>query len=94
MYCGLSPRVRGNQRHYANGYGNARSIPACAGEPPGLAELRLIEKVYPRVCGGTPTYGVLDLTKQGLSPRVRGNLGVEYQRNAGIGSIPACAGEP
>ena len=32
---GLSPRVRGNPLRGNGGYGHQRSIPACAGEPPG-----------------------------------------------------------
>ena len=50
--------------------------------------------VYPRVCGGTrrPRRG----TRRGggLSPRVRGNLGVLFVSPSGSRSIPACAGEP
>ena len=50
---GLSPRVRGNHRAYADrGYG-ARSIPACAGEPAGDRRRHHQVAVYPRVCGGT-----------------------------------------
>ena len=34
---------------------------------------RLNDKVYPRVCGGTITRGILGYLVSGLSPRVRGN---------------------
>ena len=34
MMQGLSPRVRGNRRNPICGRPGARSIPACAGEPP------------------------------------------------------------
>ena len=51
---GLSPRVRGNQRQHVRlihvGDG---SIPACAGEPLKGFTFPFIERVYPRVCGGT-----------------------------------------
>ena len=51
---GLSPRVRGNPAHSRPRRRRARSIPACAGEPP-LAPLCICAPlVYPRVCGGTP----------------------------------------
>ena len=50
--------------------------------------------VYPRVCGGT-TPRKDDITvASGLSPRVRGNRVDSLGPYAGLGSIPACAGEP
>ena len=53
-----------------------------------------MDKVYPRVCGGTgPETPDVD-RRAGLSPRVRGNpllVGVALNRYR---SIPACAGEP
>ena len=51
-------------------------------------------KVYPRVCGGTICAGSLGPLATGLSPRVRGNPDKEYVSAVGVGSIPACAGEP
>ena len=52
---GLSPRVRGNlQRKIWDGDGNG-SIPACAGEPCACRAASGCTRVYPRVCGGTPT---------------------------------------
>ena len=64
-----------------------RSIPACAGELPGY-----LDKVYPRVCGGTPAAGYNRASPSGLSPRVRGEP--SRQRQKCLRSIPACAGEP
>ena len=52
---GLSPRVRGNQRQAPRTYLSPRSIPACAGEPRMLNLQLRIARVYPRVCGGTPS---------------------------------------
>ena len=52
---------------------NGRSIPACAGEPDQITLPLMASRVYPRVCGGTPTALVVDGIDQGLSPRVRGN---------------------
>ena len=51
-------------------------------------------RVYPRVCGGTVYAQTLDIEGRGLSPRVRGNLGLGHVALGDEGSIPACAGEP
>ena len=70
---GLSPRVRGNLHHHNEDLLEHGSIPACAGEPgpPSACPPRC--RVYPRVCGGTPSYPVPMRVVRGLSPRVRGN---------------------
>ena len=91
---GLSPRVRGNLLvHLLSGYG-ARSIPACAGEPPSGANALDPRWVYPRVCGGTAHAAHKHEAAPGLSPRVRGNLRAVGGRRRALRSIPACAGEP
>ena len=91
---GLSPRVRGNHGADLPGADGARSIPACAGEPPTRDEPGGSAQVYPRVCGGTAVRQRIHRDGQGLSPRVRGNpVGVPVGVPVG-GSIPACAGEP
>ena len=51
-------------------------------------------KVYPRVCGGTRCPLPFPLRREGLSPRVRGNLPVPRPSPGSWRSIPACAGEP
>ena len=92
--AGLSPRVRGNHCAGVSPVSAVRSIPACAGEPRIMPIIRAIDRVYPRVCGGTFACKMPRLPVQGLSPRVRGNparAGVQWQQR---GSIPACAGEP
>ena len=71
-----------------------RSIPACAGEPASGVRWRDGRGVYPRVRGGTTTYGTVWRVRQGLSPRARGNLRQHLLDKAGVWSIPACAGEP
>ena len=92
--AGLSPRVRGNQyptRYCPSGQG---SIPACAGEPGQCRRWDFLAPVYPRVCGGTHSPSQIATADQGLSPRVRGNHRLRFSQSSGVGSIPACAGEP
>ena len=91
---GLSPRVRGNQQTRTDEIRDARSIPACAGEPGASASVSRLFRVYPRVCGGTRWRPTRMSCAKGLSPRVRGNLIYLTDLEAGTGSIPACAGEP
>ena len=91
---GLSPRVRGNHGRRAHPAPPVRSIPACAGEPYNLQVYASDWKVYPRVCGGTPSIPPERVEKAGLSPRVRGNPGSGAPHRGRRGSIPACAGEP
>ena len=49
---------------------------------------------YPRVCGGTVRSRHRRASAAGLSPRVRGNLSLDFFRDDLAGTIPACAGEP
>ena len=63
---GLSPRVRGNPSVSRRVLNRHRSIPACTGEP-------LRPPVYPRVYGGTGELLASITSREGLSPRVRGN---------------------
>ncbi len=91
---GLSPRVRGNLRVGVNGPDIAGSIPACAGEPSAPAGSHSLQRVYPRVCGGTQRGANLCQRQCGLSPRVRGNRIDVDADNLHRRSIPACAGEP
>ena len=51
-------------------------------------------RVYPRACGGTGHSDPISPPVQGLSPRMRGNLGRLDIRPCPHGSIPAHAGEP
>ena len=91
---GLSPRVRGNPILATLDTTPARSIPACAGEPPASRSWRSAGPVYPRVCGGTARQVRCQEPQHGLSPRVRGNQALLRPPMASMRSIPACAGEP
>ena len=71
-----------------------RSIPACAGEPPGSAPREACNAVHPRVCGGAFQLHDLECVHSGPSPRVRGSRTNRRYRRPIRGSIPACAGEP
>ena len=91
---GLSPRVRGNRGILDNIDAPAGSIPACAGEPHRGSARSRAKRVYPRVCGGTFQEAFDTHIPTGLSPRVRGNPVLHLLEKVGLGSIPACAGEP
>ena len=94
LWSGLSPRVRGNQCNAHKRNARTGSIPACAGEPKWGGVRCQCCWVYPRVCGGTYLPFRSLSRMDGLSPRVRGNPGVDSACPAGVRSIPACAGEP
>ena len=91
---GLSPRVRGNLDHDILTAFPQWSIPACAGEPVSPPRPRCRSSVYPRVCGGTILTPSGLQARNGLSPRVRGNLQGPVEHAPHLRSIPACAGEP
>ena len=94
-FCaGLSPRVRGNRGPRADAIAHDGTIPACAGEPDTLTILAAATVDYPRVCGGTNDPANRQGSGTGLSPRVRGNPGVDGRGGGEGGTIPACAGEP
>ena len=71
-----------------------RSIPACTGEPQQAQIGSRVGRVYPRVYGGTEDIRPLEISDEGLSPRVRGNLLNKLLISNVVGSIPACTGEP
>ena len=94
VVLGLSPRLRGNRSPCGWRLRHDGSIPAPAGEPSAAAAFRCRRTVYPRACGGTTSTVPPSLQLTGLSPRLRGNRGGGAGGAAGIGSIPAPAGEP
>ena len=86
--------MRGNLDPQAAVFSISGSIPACAGEPMSAIALQYLERVYPRVCGGTSDLRTWVWRIWGLSPRVRGNRRGGRLMTRDLGSIPACAGEP
>ena len=90
---GLSPRVRGKRKETGLDYPLFRSIPACAGEAVAAAGGRAQRRVYPRVCGGSPSWRRWRRGRRGLSPRVRGKPMLSRTPVDCVWSIPACAGE-
>ncbi len=91
---GLSPRGRGNHFRADACFYFTRSIPAWAGEPARRLSTGLYEPVYPRVGGGTAVDHWQNEVIRGLSPRGRGNQGVDSVGALWYRSIPAWAGEP
>ena len=91
---GLSPRVRGNPPIRGRDRPGWRTIPARAGEPNWGISAAWQRADYPRACGGTSRLFLYPTQHMGLSPRVRGNLGMNYFQMCDYGTIPARAGEP
>ena len=93
MREGLSPRVRGNRSRQSAPQSYRWSIPARAGEPwPRWCKTRST-RVYPRACGGTRRKQLPAGRRQGLSPRVRGNLGQQQRSSCRRRVYPrACGG--
>ena len=91
---GLSPRVRGNPGRQAALCTLRGPIPACAGQPARCLPRSRRPRAYPRVCGATGVVIWLICAHGGLSPRVRGNRRCLGFLPAGVGPIPACAGQP
>ena len=91
---GLSPRTRGNPGKGTPRGTVAGSIPAHAGEPAPAGRSCGENWVYPRARGGTILMMSAGWTRNGLSPRTRGNQVSSDTHGRNTGSIPAHAGEP
>ena len=91
---GPSPRMRGSRTPAPGARRGRGSIPACAGEPRRPAPRCWCRRVHPRVCGGALVPRTAAGSEAGPSPRVRGSRVRDVFRGVGVGSIPACAGEP
>ncbi len=91
---GPSPRRRGNLEAPLDVGKRAGPIPAQAGEPaPATARWTAIP-AHPRAGGGTFCPADSYPSRDGPSPRRRGNLSVRAQLRDARGPIPAQAGEP
>ena len=94
LRTGLSPRVRGSHIARVGQVVDARSIPACTGQP-APAHCRCPPPgVYPRVYGAAIREGIAGYTRKGLSPRVRGSRREQAKATIQERSIPACTGQP
>ena len=91
---GLSPPTRGSQGLRGLWRVSLGSIPAHAGEPPGVAVFGDRIGVYPRPRGGATWGHPRTCAHRGLSPPTRGSPAGEVRRRPLLGSIPAHAGEP
>ena len=94
LCTGLSPRVRGNLDFGQHLGPRVGPIPACAGQPFPAPPDWCYARAYPRVCGATLRLKREGAIRQGLSPRVRGNLVAGVKWRDFVGPIPACAGQP
>ena len=86
--------MRGNLRRKRSCAPASRSIPAYAGKPLAVLSMPSRQRVYPRVCGETPSVGVGVGPAKGLSPRMRGNRVQMPASFRSCRSIPAYAGKP
>ena len=91
--AGTSPRMRGKHPCQSHPGPTCRNIPAYAGKTvPGLlADTENQE--HPRVCGENNLMSVIDYTRGGTSPRMRGKLPAIGQTPLPAGNIPAYAGK-
>ena len=89
---GSSPRVRGTDPGGRMAGGQARFIPACAGNGCKPSSAPTAVPVHPRVCGERPTKAPKTQAENGSSPRVRGTDRDADEIGPTIRFIPACAG--
>ena len=93
-WLGPSPRERGNPRPQGLRDGSSGSIPARAGQPEVVLLTMRCLGVHPRASGATRITSRSDASRQGPSPRERGNREFLRTRTYRSGSIPARAGQP
>ena len=90
---GSSPRVRGKHARRGVGGGEARIIPARAGQTCGTSHGIWFHPDHPRACGANGWVALNIACVRGSSPRVRGKLGVTSPTTAQNRIIPARAGQ-
>ena len=91
---GPSPRGRGNPKAAVGAVVEIGSIPAWAGKPRPFRRWRQSIRVHPRVGGETRRVLRMRLSREGPSPRGRGNRVGDTDVPPYIRSIPAWAGKP
>ncbi len=89
---GPFPRARDSRHLGARGVPHARSIPACAGLTTVRATMRARSAVHSRVRGTHLKPCPSSSATPGPFPRARDSQDVEPVDDAGVRSIPACAG--
>ncbi len=94
LHLGPSPLTRGNLCRRGGVVGQAGSIPAHAGQPPGTSRFTIAIRVHPRSRGATSVKGTQSREPMGPSPLTRGNLNAQHHLGEALGSIPAHAGQP
>ena len=92
-FGGLSPHGRGKPAHHHRLPVRGGSIPARAGETVSVSNIGREVVVYPRTGGGNPGRRGRRGSGGGLSPHGRGKHDAVGASKAGVGSIPARAGE-
>jgi len=92
MACGSSPRARGTLLQLAVEVGDARVIPACAGNTGSAPRPRPASTGHPRVRGEHVAISINLRSRAGSSPRARGTLLPPTRHQVGDRVIPACAG--
>ena len=91
---GLSPRVRGNLQEVVGGGWTARSIPACAGEPPSSPPRGGRGRSIP-ACAGEPPLWLRSHQRHWVYPRVcGGTFPRRSQRRRASGLSPRVRGNP
>ena len=89
---GSSPRVRGTPSGRNGLGGEARFIPACAGNAAASRVPFGAAPVHPRVCGERLNAQQVNVGEVGSSPRVRGTPSANAVERGRVRFIPACAG--
>ena len=92
-HAGSSPRVRGKRPMSIHKIKTAGLIPACAGKTRESAECASYVRAHPRVCGENGIARVMQITRYGSSPRVRGKRLPGRNGPCSGRLIPACAGK-
>ena len=80
---GSSPRVRGTVAQKAVTYILDRFIPACAGNSSAPRSVSPPQTVHPRVCGEQTIFQAVRTASVGSSPRVRGTVTRNLERDDG-----------